>query len=97
MFTHVSELIAVNCVYLTEAFANFAQNMKKDALFFRETRDSDGARIGWRLTKAGIQEVKARVGDLLVLAGASNAPRACVAPSPPPMAPLRQHQPSLAS
>jgi hypothetical protein len=39
--------------------ANFAQNMKKDGQFFKEQRDDDGARIGWRLSREGSSEAKA--------------------------------------
>jgi len=72
--------------------ANFAQNMKKDALFFRETRDTDGARVGWRLTRAGVQEIRARLGEVGPAEPAQSAPPA------PPMAPLREpaHASSLA-
>ena len=38
--------------------ANFAQNMKKDSAFFKEVRDRDGSRIGWKLTAAGLTQAK---------------------------------------
>jgi hypothetical protein len=47
--------------------ANFAQNMKKDGQFFKEQRDDDGARIGWRLSREGASEAKAL--DALALTG----------------------------
>lgn len=40
--------------------ANFAQNMKKDAAYFSEVRGEDGRRAGWRLTRTGQIEAKAR-------------------------------------
>ncbi len=39
--------------------ANFAQNMKKDGIFFKELTDADGHREGWRLSRLGHQEAKA--------------------------------------
>jgi hypothetical protein len=39
--------------------ANFAQNMKKDAQYFKELRDRDDSRIGWKLTPAGQAQAKA--------------------------------------
>lgn len=39
--------------------ANFAQNMKKDGIFFKEITDTDGHREGWRLSRIGHQEAKA--------------------------------------
>lgn len=39
--------------------ANFAQNMKKDGTYFREVKNSNGERQGWRLTKAGQEQAQA--------------------------------------
>lgn len=47
--------------------ANFAQNMKKDGLYFEEVV-SEGSREGWRLTAEGKREAKALMKSVLVLA-----------------------------
>ena len=45
--------------------ANFAQNMKKDGACFKEKKDSDGRRIGWRLSKLGREKIKEMLGEAL--------------------------------
>ena len=39
--------------------ANFAQNMKKDGIFFTEVRDENNDREGWRLSREGNREARA--------------------------------------
>lgn len=48
--------------------ANFAQNMKKDGIFFTETKDETGNRVGWRLSREGNREAKAVEALALVAA-----------------------------
>lgn len=48
--------------------ANFAQNMKKDSQFFKELRDREGARIGWKLTTSGKAQAKSVAEQALELA-----------------------------
>ena len=45
--------------------ANFAQNMKKDGLYFEEVR-REGKRSGWKLTRVGQKEIKQVAEALLV-------------------------------
>ncbi|HBP19835.1 MAG TPA: hypothetical protein DEA08_18840 [Planctomycetes bacterium] len=45
--------------------ANFAQNMKKDGACFKEKKDPDGRRMGWRLSKLGREKIKEMLGEAL--------------------------------
>ena len=48
--------------------ANFAQNMKKDGVFFNVMRGPDAKRLGWRLSRTGTREAKAMLAELLAVA-----------------------------